>query len=112
MEVINKTLKSNKIFIKNFKRDFEYQEEAILIKTILKEQHANIVLFIIDKGQGLMEHAASTDAVVYVIEGELEFTVADQCYNLTEGNILKLPADAPHSFIAVEKTKMILLLFN
>lgn len=111
-EVMNITVGPDKIFIKNLKNDFEYQDESVLIKTILKEPGANIVLFLIDKGQGLMEHAASSDAIVYVVEGEIEFNVTDRGYDLTEGNILKLHAGAAHSFIAVKRSKMLLILFN
>ena len=108
----NEKLNTDKIFLKNLKSDFEYQNQAILIKTILREQGANIILFIIDEKQGLMEHSASSDAIVYILEGNIEFKVSEKNYCLTEGNVMKLQSGIPHSFIAVEKTKMLLIIFN
>ena len=100
-----------KICIKNLKNDYEYQTDSIIIKTILKDSTGSIALFIIDTNQGLIEHAASSDAFVYILEGEIQFTISKQIYNVREGNVLKLPADIPHSLLAIEKAKMLLIIF-
>ena len=109
---LNKIEERGKIFIKNLKNEFEYQPESIVIKTILRDQPGSIALFIIDKDQGLIEHAASSDAFVYILEGEIDFMISKQNYKLSEGNFLKLPAKIPHSLIAVEKSKMLLIIFS
>ncbi len=111
-ELISNEIKSEKIYIKSIKYDFDYQNDSVLIKTLLKEPGANIILFIIDNNQGLMEHSASKDALIYVLEGKLDFMVSNQNYRLSEGSILKLTAQSPHSFTAVERTKMLLILFT
>jgi quercetin dioxygenase-like cupin family protein len=109
-ETLNIIEKTNKIFVKNLKRDYEYQSESILIKTISKGSTGSIVLFILDKDQGLIEHSASSDAIVYVLEGRIEFSISGQNYCLSEGNVLRLPAEIPHSFTASEKSKMLLII--
>lgn len=104
--------KPGKIFIKSLKNDYGYEPESILIKTIFREQTGSIALFILDKEQGLIEHAASSDALVYVLEGDIEFTIAKQNYMLKEGEFLKLPAGIPHSLSAIVKAKMLLIIFS
>lgn len=85
--------------------NIDYQKDSILIKG---KTDKNIVFFVIDKNQGLFEHAAVINAVVNVIEGEIDFIISGKNYKLTEGSEIEIPSNAPHSFRAIEKTKMIL----
>ena len=96
--------------IKNLKNDYEYQADSITIKTVLKNSNRSIALFILDKEQGLIEHAAMSEALVYILDGEIDFTVSNQNYKLKEGNVLKLPAKIPHSLISIKKSKMLLII--
>ena len=45
-------------------------------RVILKREKGNITLFAFDEGQGLSEHTSPFDALVQVVEGEAEITVA------------------------------------
>ncbi len=109
-EDLNNSEKLDKIVIKNLKKDYEYQSESITIKTVLKNSNGSIALFILDKEQGLIEHAASSEALVYILEGEIDFMISNHNYKLKEGNVLRLPAKIPHSLISVERTKMLLII--
>ena len=111
-ETLNKQEKLGKISLKNLIEDYAYQDESILIKTILRDEKVNIALLLVDSGQGLIEHAASTEAMVYIVEGEIKFTISNQNYSLIKGSFLKLEAGVPHSFIAVEKTRMLLIIMT
>jgi|GEM_PF-7040821 len=86
-------------------KSIEYQQDAILIKG---KPDTNIVFFVIDKNQGLFEHSAVINADVHIIEGEINFIVSGKNYELKEGSRIEIPSNAPHSFKATEKTKMIL----
>lgn len=102
--------KPDKVLVKNLLNDYDYQPESITIKTVLKNPAGSVVLFILDKEQGLIEHAASSEALVCILEGEIDFTISNQNYKLKAGNTLKLPARIPHSLLAVERTKMLLII--
>lgn len=104
--------KSPKLFLKNIKDNYEYEDGAIIIRNVLNEPGVSIAIFVIDKEQGLIEHAASADALVYVIEGEISFTLSDQKHTLKGGSLLRLSAGTPHSFVALDKSKMILIVLN
>ncbi len=103
---------AEKIEIKNFKDDIAYQPDSSIIKMVLKKPNGNIMLFAFDKEQGLIEHSASSDAMVYIIEGEIQFTLAGVEYLLKEGDTLTLPAKIPHSLFAVKQTKMLLVILS
>ncbi|MHB8854543.1 MAG: cupin domain-containing protein [Ignavibacteriaceae bacterium] len=98
--------------INNFKNNTEYQPESTIIKMILKKSNGNVVLFAFDKEQGLIEHAASSDALVFIIEGEIEFTISGEKYLLKEGDTFTLPAKIPHSLYALKQTKMFLIIIS
>lgn len=46
-----------------------YQEGSVVSKEIIKKGIGTVTLFAFDKGQGLSEHTAPFDALVYVFDG-------------------------------------------
>ena len=50
----------------------DYQEQAVVSKTVIEKKTGTVTLFAFDEGQGLSEHAAPFDAMVYVMDGEVE----------------------------------------
>jgi len=97
------------ISINNYKNGIEFQPDSTIIKMVLKKSNGNVVLFAFDKEQGLIEHSASSDALVFIIEGEIEFTISNERYILKEGDTITLPAKIPHSLCAIKQTKMLLV---
>jgi quercetin dioxygenase-like cupin family protein len=53
-----------------------YQEGAVVSRTLLKRATGTVTLFAFDVDQGLSEHTSSFDALVQVLEGQAEVTVA------------------------------------
>ena len=60
----------------------EYQEGAIVSRTIIDKDQGNITLFAFDIGQGLSEHTTPFDALVQVLDGEVEITIAGKPYRV------------------------------
>jgi len=54
----------------------QYQEGAVVSRTVVKEGAGSVTLFAFDQGQGLTEHTSPFDALVYLLEGEAEVSVA------------------------------------
>lgn len=53
----------------------EYQSGSIVSQTIIERDVGTITLFAFDEGQGLTEHTAPYDALVYVLDGKAEDTI-------------------------------------
>ncbi|MGD9106481.1 MAG: cupin domain-containing protein, partial [Desulfobacterales bacterium] len=53
----------------NLEQFVDYADGSVVSKTLLKKEIGNITLFAFDKGQGLSEHTAPFDAVVYILDG-------------------------------------------
>lgn len=49
-----------------------YQESSVLSREILNRINGNVTLFAFDVDQGLSEHTSPFDALVHVLEGEVE----------------------------------------
>lgn len=97
---------------KILKNIIEYQEGAAVSKEILKTASGTITLFAFDEGQGLSEHAAPFEALVNVIDGEAEVTISGTSHSLSEGQMIILPANQPHSLKANKRFKMFLVMLK
>jgi quercetin dioxygenase-like cupin family protein len=89
-----------------------YQEGAVVSREILKKPTGNVTLFAFDDGQGLSEHTAPFDALVQVLEGEAEITIAGQPRRLGGGEMILMPAGQPHALRALKPFKMILTMIR
>jgi quercetin dioxygenase-like cupin family protein len=87
-----------------------YQEGAVVSRTIIDQPTGTVTLFAFDAGQGLSEHTAPYDALVYLLDGEAEIVIADHPYLVERGELLLMPADKPHALTARTRFKMLLIM--
>jgi len=90
----------------------EYQEGAIVSRTIIDKKTGTVTIFAFDEGQGLSEHTAPFDALVYLLDGEAMITVAGVESRVAAGEMLIMPADKPHSLRAAKRFKMMLVMIR
>lgn len=103
---------TNEILILDLVNDIEYQASGIVSKQIIKKANGNITLFAFDKGESLTEHSSPFEAVVSVLEGEMEIKIGGKPYNVTSGKMIIMPANIPHGLIANERSKMLLTMIK
>ena len=89
-----------------------YQEGSVVSKEIIKKPTGTVTLFAFDKGQGLSEHTAPFDALVYIIDGEAEIIISGEPHRLKEGEMIIMPGGKPHAVKAIEKFKMMLVMIR
>jgi len=89
-----------------------YAIDAVVSKTLLKKDTGNISMFSFEKGQGLSEHTAPFDAVVYLLDGRAEITIGGRSQSVTKGEMLIMPANVPHALHAPERFKMLLIMIK
>ncbi len=89
-----------------------YQDGAVVSRTILEKGTGTVTVFAFDKGEGLSEHTAPFDAMVQVIDGTAEITISGEKHAVQNGEVIIMPADKPHSLRAVEKFKMVLIMIR
>jgi quercetin dioxygenase-like cupin family protein len=89
-----------------------YQEGSVVSRQITKEDAGNITLFAFDQGQELSEHTAPFDALVHVLDGEVEVRISGKPYHLKSGDVIIMPANEPHALSATTKFKMLLTMIR
>jgi len=88
----------------------DYQEGAVVSRMLLNKKIGTVTLFSFDKGEGLSEHTAPFDALVYVLEGKVEIIISKKPYVLEKGQMITMPANDPHALNALERFKMMLIM--
>jgi len=94
------------------KKVVDYSVDSVVSKTLIEKKTGTVTLFAFDKGQGLSEHTAPFDAMVYVVEGQAEIRISGVAHNLAEGEVIIMPANEPHAVKAGEKFKMLLIMIR
>jgi quercetin dioxygenase-like cupin family protein len=89
-----------------------YQKEAVVSKTIIDKNTGTVTLFAFATGQGLSEHTAPFDALVQVLDGEVEIRISGNPFHLKQGEIIIMPANEPHALKAVNNFKMLLTMIR
>ena len=90
----------------------DYQEGAVVSRTIVDKKTGTVTLFAFDKGQRLSEHTAPFDAMVWVIDGTAAITISGKPYEVAAGQMLIMPANEPHALDAVTQMKMALVMIR
>ena len=90
----------------------DYQDGSVVSKEIIKKEKGSVSLFAFDQGQGLSEHTAPFDALVYIFAGQAEISIAGKQHHLKAGETIIMPANQPHSLKAVERFKMLLVMIK
>lgn len=96
----------------SFDGSINYAKQAVVSKHILKKETGNISLFAFDKGEGLSEHTAPFDAVVFIVDGKAEIIIDGNSNMLDSGETIVMPANIPHALKAVDQFKMVLTMIK
>ena len=89
-----------------------YQDGAIVSREIVKKPAGNVTVFAFDMGQGLSEHTAPFDALVQVLEGEVEIMISGKPHCLQGGELILMPANQSHALKALKRFKMLLTMIR
>ena len=90
----------------------DYQDGSVVSREIMNKKTGTVTIFAFDEGQGLSEHTAPFDALVIVLEGEVEIAISSKPLRLREGEAVIMPASQPHALKAIRKLKMVLIMIR
>jgi quercetin dioxygenase-like cupin family protein len=90
----------------------QYQTGSVVSKEIIRKDKGTVTLFAFDQGQGLSEHTAPFDALVYILEGEARITISKKPFSIQAGEMIIMPANEPHALSAENKFKMLLIMIR
>ena len=90
----------------------QYQAATVVSRTLVKKPTGTVTAFAFDANEGLSEHTAPFEALVFVVDGEAEISIAGTPYRVHAGEMLRLPAHRPHALRAVQRFKMLLVMIR
>ena len=85
----------------------DYAYNSITSKTIIRKTTGNISITAFDNGMMLPETFFAFDMFVQIIEGDAEIVIDKHSILLKTGQIIIVPAHAPHFIKANKRFKMI-----
>lgn len=89
-----------------------YQTGSVVSRQVMKKDTGTVTVFAFAEGEGLSEHTAPFDALVHILDGAAEVTIAGTPFRLAAGDAIVLPAHRPHSLRAVLAFKMMLTMIR
>ncbi|MBP7056164.1 MAG: cupin domain-containing protein [Candidatus Omnitrophica bacterium] len=99
-------------FLMKLSEKIKYQKGAIVSQEIARKETGTVTVFAFDKGQGLSEHTAPFDAIIYILDGEAMVTVEGKPSKVKAGELFIMPANKPHSVSAEVPFKMMLIMIR
>ena len=87
-----------------------FAPNGIVSRTLLRTAYSRVVLFGFAEGQELTEHTSTQHALVQMLSGECEFSLAGEPHQLKAGDLLYMPPNLPHAAKATTKFSMLLTL--
>ena len=90
----------------------DYQENSVVSRQVIAQKTGTVTIFAFDQGEGLSEHTAPFDALVQVLEGEVEISIAGEPNIVKNGDMIIMPANKPHDLKALSRFKMLLVMIR
>ncbi|TAK99278.1 MAG: cupin domain-containing protein [Verrucomicrobia bacterium] len=87
-----------------------FAPNGIVSRTLLRTPTTRTVLFGFSEGQELTEHTSTQHALIQIVTGECEFSLAGKPHPLKAGDVLYMQPNLPHAVKATKQFSMLLIL--
>ncbi|HEV2395101.1 MAG TPA: cupin domain-containing protein [Verrucomicrobiae bacterium] len=88
----------------------QFAPNGIVSRTLLRAANCRLVLFGFAEGQELTEHTSTQHAVIQILSGECEFSLAGKTIQVKAGDVIYMPPNLPHAVRATKQFSMLLTL--
>lgn len=95
--------------VHNLSMQIESGSDKVRFRNIFENCNGGVALVAFKSGQSLATHLSPAEVMVYVLEGEIEFTMIDSPSCLKAGEFLLIGQGVPHSVVAKADSKMVLV---
>ncbi len=84
----------------NIYHKLSYQDDKPAISVLYETETSKEIRILFRKGQQMQQHQTPYPISVYIVEGTLDFGVANQVYHLEKGSLVSLEGNVPHDLKA------------
>jgi quercetin dioxygenase-like cupin family protein len=88
----------------------QFSPQGIVSRALVTTPGMRVTLFGFAEGQELTEHASSSRAIIQVLSGRSEWTIAGEPRVVSAGEVLHMPPGTRHAVRAAEPFSMLLTL--
>lgn len=88
----------------------QFAPNGIVSRTLFRTNTARQVLFGFSAGEELTDHTSPHHALVQIVSGRCQFSLAGEWREMKAGDLLYMPPGLPHAVKATEKFSMLLTL--
>src|SRR5881392_2449141 len=74
-----------------------FAPNGIVSRTLLRTPTSRVVLFGFAEGQELTEHTSTQHALIQILSGECEFSLAGKPHAMKSGDVLYMPPNLAHA---------------
>lgn len=93
----------------DLKAKVDYVQDTIVSDVVYSEGERSLTVKSFDSGTEIKTHESNVDAIVLILEGDMEFVVDMEKFNLSTGEMIIIKKHTPHSLSALSKAKMMLV---
>lgn len=102
---------SDYTFLQNLEIEIpDIPSDSIVSRSLLKNEHVDVILFGFAAGQELSEHTSSRPAMLHFIGGEAHLTLGADEMTAQSGTWAYMPPKLPHSIVAKTAVTMLLIM--
>ena len=80
------------------------QLNPLLTRQYVTGRQSMLARVVLKQGCVVPEHSHPNEQLAFILEGALRFEIAGQTHIVRAGEVLVIPADVPHSAVALEDT--------
>jgi quercetin dioxygenase-like cupin family protein len=96
--------------ILSLEKETRFAPNGIVSRTLLRTENSRVVLFGFAEGQELTEHTSTQHALIQILSGECEFSLAGKPHQVKAGEMIYMPPNLPHAVRATKQFSMLLTL--
>lgn len=100
---------NNYTFVPDLLKEFPLPETAMTSRVLHKDDRFNITLFCFAAGHELKTHSVPIPALIYMVEGEGEFDLGSETFQVKSGSFIRMEALLPHAVRAKTPFRMLLV---
>lgn len=83
--------------------------DKLQIQKLSKNDVTEVLSITLERGAIFPEHTSPTDALLVVLEGDIDFHIDQNYYHLTEQEHFSFPRETPHWVKANENSKFLII---
>lgn len=91
-------------------QEIRFIANGIVSRTLLNTPEVRVILFGFEQGQELSEHTSTRRALIQILSGRCEFSLAGKRHSLETADFVHMPPNVPHAVKATEPFSMLLTL--